>query len=563
MTSSSNHDADCSGLTGPRARPFSALLMVLAACGDPQPSDGTAEGSTADPVPETTTESTTTAGTSTGVADTTVAVESTTTGIGGDVPIFDVGEVPDAGIDPPQCTVPDGELSGVGPCENVAPPDSFDPVVQWSFPGVGGQTDCLTTPLVANLTDDNGDGSIDLCDIPDVVAVIGNSGETGPGNIVVLDGETGALHFMIPEPVVLGITPALGDIDGDGLVEIVTVAPGNVLAAFEHDGSPKPFGPGAWPSAQTGAVALADLDNDGDVEVIAGSNIYDHQGMPLFSAPFDAVYSASTAADLDGDGDLEAIFGHAAYHHDGSVHYLRADIQAQTSSITAYPQVADLDDDPQPEVLVAVEYGIWLLEHDGTVVWSDFAPTGEPNDWNRPVAIHDFDGDDEPEIALSAAQHFGVYEIDQSTVFVADVIDFSGQAGGTAFDFLGSGVAQAIYADEQTNWVYDVDGTVLMSTPRNSYTWIEYPTVADIDNDGSAEILVGAVDTSFAVQAIRDADDRWIPARRIWNQHTYHVTNVREDGTIPQFEPPSWEALNTFRTQAQIVAGGGVCKPAG
>ena len=66
-----------------------------------------------------------------------------------------------------------------------------------------------------------------------------------------------------------------------------------------------------------------------------------------------------------------------------------------------------------------------------------------------------------------------------------------------------------------------------------------------------------------AVQAIRDMDDRWIPARRIWNQHTYHVTNVREDGTIPQLEPPSWESLNTFRTQAQVSAGGGVCKPAG
>jgi hypothetical protein len=58
---------------------------------------------------------------------------------------------------------------------------------------------------------------------------------------------------------------------------------------------------------------------------------------------------------------------------------------------------------------------------------------------------------------------------------------------------------------------------------------------------------------------VRDADDRWVPARRIWNQHAYHVTNVREDGTIPQFEKPSWELLNTFRTQAQTE--GGVCKP--
>ena len=52
-----------------------------------------------------------------------------------------------------------------------------------------------------------------------------------------------------------------------------------------------------------------------------------------------------------------------------------------------------------------------------------------------------------------------------------------------------------------------------------------------------------------------------MPARRIWNQHTYHVTNIREDGTVPQYEPPSWKDLNTFRTQAQILSGGGVCVP--
>ncbi len=41
----------------------------------------------------------------------------------------------------------------------------------------------------------------------------------------------------------------------------------------------------------------------------------------------------------------------------------------------------------------------------------------------------------------------------------------------------------------------------------------------------------------------------------------HHVTNVREDGTIPKVEPRHWERLNTFRTQAQIAAGGGVCQP--
>jgi hypothetical protein len=40
----------------------------------------------------------------------------------------------------------------------------------------------------------------------------------------------------------------------------------------------------------------------------------------------------------------------------------------------------------------------------------------------------------------------------------------------------------------------------------------------------------------------------------------YHVTNVREDARIPQFEQPSWQLLNTYRTNAQIEDGG-VCNP--
>jgi hypothetical protein len=104
-----------------------------------------------------------------------------------------------------------------------------------------------------------------------------------------------------------------------------------------------------------------------------------------------------------------------------------------------------------------------------------------------------------------------------------------------------------------------------MEVPRASFTSVEYPTVADVDNDGSAEVVVVSNDywnegeEPTTVQVIRDAEDRWVPARRIWNQHTYHVTNVREDGTIPQFEQPSWELLNTYRTQAQIE--NGICKP--
>ena len=107
------------------------------------------------------------------------------------------------------------------------------------------------------------------------------------------------------------------------------------------------------------------------------------------------------------------------------------------------------------------------------------------------------------------------------------MVDDSGFAAGTAFDFLGAGFAEAMYADEHNLFVYSETGQVLLSTPRGSWTQAENPVVADVDNDGSAEIVVVSNGGGQPpVQVIRDVEDRWIQARRIWNQHAYHVTNV-------------------------------------
>jgi hypothetical protein len=54
------------------------------------------------------------------------------------------------------------------------------------------------------------------------------------------------------------------------------------------------------------------------------------------------------------------------------------------------------------------------------------------------------------------------------------------------------------------------------------------------------------------VTVLRDAGDRWVNARRIWNQHAYHVTNVLENGTIPAVQPQHWRTFNSFRAQARV-----------
>lgn len=483
-----------------------------------------------------------------------------------DEPIYDVGS-PDGGPDRPmQCKLDeDGDISGIGPCDGGPLAESYNAEVQWAWGE--GEAGVLTTPLVANLTDDNDDDSIDLCDTPDVIALArlfqGGMMVEPEKRMYALDGETGTEHWSFQAEFVPSFGPALGDIDDDGFVEIVAVTRAAVgsdlrLIALSHDGQLEWETPGLanLNEATVTNISLADIDADGDVEILAGNLIADHMGLPLVTV---AAGNGGFAVDLDDDGDLEYVHAGGASHHDGTPYF------THIGGGVSFPHVADIDGDGLPEIVYSQHpsEGLAIYEHDGTPVASDLlgAISGLPG------ALHDMNGDGIVDLAVghgdSVIPTFSVIDIlGGSAVWTTDTIGGC-CAGGTAFDFLGDTTAESIFADDQLLFVFDEVGDILTSAPRQSPTVGDYPVVADVDNDGSAEIVVaGESFNSPAIQVLRDANDGWVPARRIWNQYHYHVTNVREDGTIPTIQPKNWESLNTFRTQAQISPGG-VCVPAG
>jgi hypothetical protein len=471
-----------------------------------------------------------------------------------------------AGVSPPVAVaVPD--LDGeVVDCIDTAPPKSFEPDLQWSFGDAEGRNNSYVMPLVANLTDDDGNGQIDLDDIPDVIVVLFGASVTD-ARLVALDGATGALHWISDASVRQDVTPALGDIDGDGLPEIVTLTRESEwrvghLIAFDHEGRRQWTGDLVDQSQLTISIdevclALADMDADGDVEILVGNALYDHRGALLWKASVDPPFwSATAAADLDGDGLLEMVLGNAAFHHDGSEYFVRDDL------LGGYPQIADFDGDGLPEIALLNGTGLHVLEHDGSsAALAETWVAGK----RPPAAVLDFDGDGTPELAIAGYTMIDVVRRDGSHVWSAPVDDYSGAAAATAFDFLGDGSAEVIFGDEHTLSVFDEAGEPVYEVIRSSTTAIEYPVVADVDDDGSAEIVVVSnlnpadQSRSPAVQVFRDREDRWIKARRIWNQHTYHVTNVYEDGRIPQHERPHWELLNTVRANA-ASEGGELCR---
>jgi len=516
------------------------------------------------------------------------ATMSTAAGLGGSLSVGAGGA--GGGITGDLCKVTETNENALPDCKEKAPADAFTPVVQWEWTGPPANpsaiiTGSFITPLVGNFTDDNADGAVDLCDIPDVLIMSIETFDFGGGiqlvtstsGMYLLSGDTGAQKVTFNGKVDSFVQPAFGDIDNDGLPEVVAGDPSGRLVAFEHDGTQKwladPAGyTQSFSSAQCVTVALYDLEGDGAVEILAGFEVFNAQGKKLWGVPGNGLEwdgqhwcTTPTAADLDGDGKLEVLFGHTTYRFDGTPYWTVPNLAA------AHPHVANLDADPEPEVFLTNKDGITVVEADGTLKFGPVRPTDpnpSPNCWGKPAVVHDFDGDGIADIATGTCTDYTAYNVSPGGVtakWSQPVQDLSGLATATAFDFLGDGVADGIYADETKIYVFDgAKGDILMTAPRTSGTLIEYPVVADLDNDGSAEVAYVSNyqqgQSGPALTVLRDKDDRWIQARRIWNQYSYHVTNVREDGTIPKVMKKSWQLLNTFRTNSQIE-GGGDCNP--
>ncbi|PYR27430.1 MAG: hypothetical protein DMF98_06000, partial [Acidobacteria bacterium] len=325
------------------------------------------------------------------------------------------------------------------------------PVAKWEWTGspvMPTYFRVMMTPVVAPLYDTNSDGKIDSNDAPAIafVAYEQRNGDFQPGILRVIDGRDGSdilavsgLNFKLGSYSNL----AIGDLDGDGIPEIVGV---------------------------------------------------------LFS------------------GGLVAL--------------------------------GNFNSDPYPEIVVVSAGRVFLLDRFGQIIWGPVALPGGGR--GGPPTIADVDGDGIPEIGVAGLSRYSVFRADGSLLWSVPSQDTSQVTGSTVFDFDGDGKAEVIYNDEKSLRVFNgATGQAIFSVVNPSGTASEYPVVVDLDGDGHADLL--AVRNDFfetspsGIRAFRDANNSWVSARGIWNQHTYHVTNVNDDGSIPRAEQNSWQAHNTYR----------------
>lgn len=414
-------------------------------------------------------------------------------------------------------------------------------------PDYPNHANVLMTPLVIDTPHDSGQAN-------EIVFVTYNSTDgsdpSGQGTninyygvIRILNAETCALHESIFDDnnhIIAGSNIVVADVTGDGNVEIFASrgsaqksgAGGGIVAWHWIDPLPPseehPEGVkghyGFWwktdvASASTlnwGGSAIHDINNDGIPEIIGfGGEVFDattgkrlNRGQTI-----DELQYTPTLGDFDNDKRIEIIGKDSIYEWDteqskwvleyenildgAPVHHAFADFGTPREDGTF-----DYDNfDGRAEIVSCGSNRVRVTTLEGKHLL-DVSPSGDKG--GGPCTVGDFDGDGRPEVATAFGYYYRIFdplcttanEDCQApyTLWEKKSQDLSSASTGSSlFDFDGDGAMEAVYADECYTRVYDgKTGDVLFSSYHTSSTWHEYPVIADVDNDESAEIVVGS-----------------------------------------------------------------------
>ena len=240
---------------------------------------------------------------------------------------------------------------------------------------VGGES----TPTFGDF---DGDGDLD--------AVIGESDgnfnffeNTGTPSAAAFTQRTGAANPLDAVDTVFNSVSAFGDFDGDGDLDGVI---GNAfnIEYYRNDGtaaSPsfvkQTGGANPFPAGSNHAFspAIGDLDGDGDLDVLAGNNsgfflLYRNVGSaaaPAFvldgSFATDIGYNSKpTLGDIDGDGDLDLVAGNnngfvRYFKNDGSGAFIEVDVAPVNDAPSGTDKTVAINEGEGPYVFAASDFG--------------------------------------------------------------------------------------------------------------------------------------------------------------------------------------------------------------
>lgn len=323
--------------------------------------------------------------------------------------------------------------------------------------------------------------------------------------------------------------PSLGDVDGDGSVDIV--APSwndSSVYVFNKDGSVK----AGWPlKIFTGifsSAAIGDLDNNGSNELVFGSNGFNFFAMrsngtewmngdgnpstlgvfKVLGAPFN--YGTPALADIDNDGFLDIVYGGFdgnLYVWDRFGNSLPGFPVNCGGAITCSPAVGALDgpgDTTKEIVVVSTNDLIYVINNNGAVrsgfpfFFRNSGSTRSPS-----PALADMNNDGFLDIVL-ASTNGGIYVVNRLGQLVSPWINVrystktsqASESSPIVADITGDGLPDILMGGEDRRiCAFGNNGQMLPGFPIILEAEVRgTPAVCDCDGDGMTEIVFSGWD---------------------------------------------------------------------
>ena len=395
-----------------------------------------------------------------------------------------------------------------------------------------------SSPVLADL---NGDGKLDII----VCGTKGNNARiyAYKGDGTVIPG------WPIDANGKFESTPAVGDIDGDGQVEIIAITGGTEAKAYAW--RKNGITVSGWPrqldgyGSQKSSPALGDIDLDGKNEVVIGITdeyggagqlgkvyVLDDNGANLLGWPkyigSEYVESSPCLADLDNNGDIEIVVG-SSYDQDGSVHIWRKDgtylagwPKDAGNAVSSHPIAVDINGDGRCEIIagtgpVYCKIHIWDINGNELQGW----PKRVDSLVSTAAAIGDTDGDGLLELLLSPwggkiyqwdlfgsfserklawpmfhknAEHTGLYLLPNYAPTISGLPD-KGLAEDSSLD---NAIDLYQYAEDRNNPDSELTFTIVGNTNPNCGVTIDSNRYIDINPTlnwyGSSDVTVRVAD---------------------------------------------------------------------
>jgi hypothetical protein len=299
--------------------------------------------------------------------------------------------------------------------------------------------------------DFNGDGALDV--------IVGNLGEQ---NAVYLNDGTGSFPYtsMYTQTVGTGtddtMNVAVGDLDGDGALDIVVGNYQSQNAVYLNDGTgsfpytstfTRTFGPG---DDDARSLAVGDMDGDGHLDIVVGDYgapnlVYLNNGSGSF--PYTSAYTRAfgtgsdytysvAVGDMDGDGALDIVAGNSTgqslvYLNDGDGDFVTSRPFGTASDDTFSVAVGDLNGDGALDIIQGNSGSpdpqnnmVYLNDGNGNFDWAGAALSFGAETDGVAVTAGDINGDGPLDIVVGAGHKQNVVYLNNGSGDLSDVLPF-------------------------------------------------------------------------------------------------------------------------------------------